>query len=92
MDDIIATAIRERRILSFRYGESERRVEPHLLGFTRHGVLTLRAWLLGCEEPAWRLFPVSDIRGLRVEEETFTRARPGHSTGDSRFARVVSAA
>jgi predicted DNA-binding transcriptional regulator YafY len=92
MDDIIATAIRERQILSFRYGRTERRVEPHLLGYTRDGVLALRAWLLGCEEPAWRLFPVSGIRELRVEGETFAHVRPGHSTGDIRFARIVAAA
>ena len=43
---IICDAIREKRLLSFKYKLITRRVEPHLLGYDQDGALMLIAWQL----------------------------------------------
>lgn len=40
----ICEAIREKRVLSFRYKLLERRVEPHTLGYDKGGALILCGW------------------------------------------------
>lgn len=90
----IAQAVRERRLLTFRYEGLDRTVEPHLYGEHRDsGNETLVAWQVGGfshsrDRPGWRNFLAADIRELRLLAQTFASPRPGYNPSDERFRFV----
>jgi predicted DNA-binding transcriptional regulator YafY len=82
MNELLVTAIRERRVVEFDYDDLRRVVEPHTLG-----VLEGREELLGYQVdgesrsgriPDWRRYLVETIENLRVLDRRF-RSRPGRT-------------
>jgi hypothetical protein len=90
---VISRAIRERRLLRFRYSEHERIVEPHALGY-RGGDLQLLALQVGggsdrpSPQPQWKAFSLAKmITGVELGEHV-----PFHDGRDypRSFDRIVS--
>lgn len=86
---VICEAIANRQVLQFNYHGTNRRVEPHLLGYDGDGDLTLSAWQLSGTGTGWRDFHVSNIHGLATTDETFSGARQGYNPSDSTISTVV---
>jgi predicted DNA-binding transcriptional regulator YafY len=88
--ETICQAIEEMRVLEFRYKESFRTVEPHTLGYSKRGVLTLCAWqLAGGSAEAWRDFHVDLMEALALTGEHFGAARPGYNPCPITLTNVV---
>lgn len=88
-------AINTKACLSFIYEGLPRRVEPHTLGVSRKGTLTLSAFQTegGSEtgiEIGWKQFTVSHIKDLKALGESFKETRPGYKRGDSRMLKIVA--
>lgn len=83
MSTEIATAIEQRRLLSFSYDGHERKVIPAALGVAkRKGKPVLHAYQVegGSSRggvPAWRFFYTDKMTGLRLLDETFAADPPG---------------
>lgn len=95
MKEEIIAAITNRNLLSFRYESHSRLVEPHLLGISRAGNLTLSAYQVGGGSnsgkiPGWRPFLLSKMSGLSTVAETFSRARDGYNPNDSTMRTILA--
>jgi predicted DNA-binding transcriptional regulator YafY len=93
-EETIRTALRERRLLAFRYHEHSRRVEPHALGRLKDGAIVLLAWQVAGGSrseppPGWRNFLLTDIEDLELVAETFT-PRPDYRPEKTKL-RVILA-
>lgn len=91
MEGIICRAIHRRKIISFTYADNEgnihtRLVEPYAHGITRQGNEALRGYQIGGTSestiPAWKLFLVARMTGLRITEKSFDGTAPGYAHGD----------
>ncbi|MCB4862357.1 WYL domain-containing protein [Sphingobium sp. PNB] len=85
----IANAIRHKLVLSIRYKEEVRVIEPHLLGYDRDGHLTLSAWQISGIRPGWRDFHVEKLRAMSTTGQTFAMPRKGYNPMDTTMTRVV---
>lgn len=81
-DELLRTAISQRKQIRFHYGGSERIAEPHDYGI-QNGKARLLAYQTGGHSnsgglPAWRLVDIDGITQLEVLEKTFAgnRAAP----------------
>ena len=82
MSTEIATAIEQRRLLTFTYDGHDRKVIPAALGVAkRKAKPVLHAYQVegtsSGDIPAWRFFYVDKMVGLRVLDETFAADPPG---------------
>jgi hypothetical protein len=80
MFDQIKQAIFAKNLLSFRYDGENRLVEPHALGYTAKGKLSLRGYQPAGgthRELGWKLF-------------TLEYARPGYALGDKQLPSLVA--
>lgn len=77
LEQQLIQAIKQRRIVVFRYHDHDRTVEPHILGRQKTtGHRQLSGYQIGGvsdsrELPSWRTFDVQGITDLRVTEATF---------------------
>lgn len=83
MQDLICTAIKERRLLQFWYEGEVRVVEPHMLAFNSRNHLCLSAWWVGGfsksnKSPHWREYLVADISEAELSPHIFDGPRPGY--------------
>ena len=83
IDNLLRTAITQRRRIRFWYDGKERIAEPHDYG-VQNGKLRLLAYQVGGQSnsgalPAWRLVDVSGMSGLEILDRTFTGNRPAPS-------------
>jgi predicted DNA-binding transcriptional regulator YafY len=86
----ICQAIEQMRILEFRYKGTLRTVEPHTLGYSKRGILTLCAWqLAGGSAEAWRDFHVDLIDALALTAEHFDGPRPGYNPCPTTLTNLV---
>jgi predicted DNA-binding transcriptional regulator YafY len=88
MRQAICSAIAAHRLLAFSYEGFERIVEPHRCGHNTAGRDALLAWLVrgyseSGAETGWRTYLLTEMRDIRVLEETFASARPGYPTDGS---------
>jgi hypothetical protein len=72
----IREALRERRVVRFRYFGLAREAEPHALGIGRSGQRVLLAWQAAGGSrseppPGWRTFALGAMQGVRVQRRTF---------------------
>ena len=97
IDELLRSAITQRRQIRFWYSGTERVAEPHDYGM-QGGKARLLAYQTGGRSnsgplPAWRLVDVSGITQLEVLEKTFTGNRPAPSGRrhhwDQLFIRVA---
>ncbi|TNC74706.1 WYL domain-containing protein [Rubellimicrobium roseum] len=87
MDDrLIRQAIRDRRVIEFRYHGEHRTVEPYRLGLDG-GRLRLMGWQ---SRKGWRSFHVEDMDELALTERTFLDPRQGYVRGDPRMDRILA--
>jgi len=90
MDATICAAIKSRSIITFRYDEAVRRVEPHQVGYDHDGDLTLSAWQLsGGSGVDWRDFHIAKMSGLSTTAEHFSGPRPGYNPRNRKMHRVL---
>jgi len=88
--DAIIEAIEKRNIIEIVYSGETRRAEPHLLGVSKSGVLTLSAWqLTGKSGIGWRAYVVEKIGSIRITDEKFSSTRPGYNPDDSTMSQIV---
>jgi len=86
----ICDAIRDKRIISFRYKGAIRTVEPHLVGYDSDGDLTLSAWQLsGGSGQGFRDFHVGKLSGLTITDQAFAGPRRGYNPRDRTLDRIV---
>lgn len=96
MEQLIKTAIAEKRLLEFYYHGLHRVAEPHVLGING-GIKQLLAYQVRGQSssgglPEWRRFDLPEISGLSILDETFPGRRPTpsgkHSKWDYQIAVV----
>lgn len=80
-------AIQDRCLVGFYYKGHKRVVEPYTVG-QANGKLTLRAWHLrgftkSGSHPRWRKFLGTEMRSLKILDETFEGPRPNYNPNDS---------
>lgn len=90
----IREALRERRLLAFRYHDHPRRVEPHALGRLKEGALVLLAWQVAGGSrseppPGWRNFILTELGSLEVLDETFT-PRPDYRPEKTKLRQILA--
>lgn len=85
----IEAAIRGRLRLTFRYKDTVRVVEPHILGFGSHGKLALSAWQISGTGSGWRLFHLDRIEALTVTRDRFAGPADGYNPEDPVFVSVL---
>ena len=89
----IASAIRNRQLLSCSYDGFARVVEPHTYGIDSKGHYAVRAYQVrgGSESGefvGWKLFHVSEMHQLSVLAERFSGPRPKYKRGDKAFTTI----
>jgi hypothetical protein len=97
IDELLRSAITQKRKIRFWYSGTERVAEPHDYGI-QNGKARLLAYQTGGRSnsgplPAWRLVDVSGITQLELLEKTFAGNRPAPSgrrqRWDQLFIRVA---
>jgi len=97
MEELIISAIGEKKLVQFDYHGFNRIAEPHVYGKTNGKRQFLGYQVDGGSSrggiPDWRRFDLHGIRNLRVLEETFPGKRPfpssKHSHWDHKIAVVA---
>lgn len=95
MNSVIIQAIRECRLLEFRYCRVRRLrrvVEPFAYGVFHTGNVILSAYQVSGdsesnEVPAWKLFNEEEVSNLEILSQTFSGIRSGYNRTDSRFSQ-----
>ena len=91
----IATAIQNKRLLSFLYDGFPRIVEPHTVGIDTKGHMALRAYQVGGrsdsgEDVGWKLFHVHEMRNVQVLLQSFSSPRAGYKREDKAFSSIAA--
>ncbi|MGY3449777.1 hypothetical protein [Bradyrhizobium sp. USDA 4353] len=90
MDKLICQAIAARKVISFTYEGRLRTVEPHTLGYSLKGIMTLSAWQLsGGSAIDWRDYHCSKMANLSVTDQQFSGPRPGYNPHPATFSSVL---
>jgi hypothetical protein len=92
--DIIAQAIRERRILELTYNNAVRRVEPYLIYESPRGDLILHSRQLGCEwnqsaPPDWCDMRIESICDALLFPDRYESPHPDYNPYSDRFDRRI---
>jgi len=83
---LLRQAIRDRRIVEFRYHGEHRVVEPYRLGLDG-GRLRLMGWQ---SRKGWRSFHADEMTELEVLDRTFFQPREGYTRGDGAMDRILA--
>jgi hypothetical protein len=91
LQDIICTAIREKRHLTFVYEMKQRTIEPHVLAYQKAGdELVLGGWqLAGGSGMGWRDFHATKLTLPNIAEIHFAGPRAIYRRDDPKLGRVV---
>lgn len=95
--EMIEKAIRDQKVISFKYGDKKRIVEPHCLGETHKGKTVLRAYQVDGESgstkiPGWALFEIAKIeRARRTKKDFSVRLQEGYKATDKSMANIHTA-
>ena len=89
----IASAIRNRQLLSFTYDGYSRIVEPHCYGTDKKGHSALRAYQVSGgsesgEYVGWKLFHTNETNHFVILPMHFPGPRPGYTRNDSAFVSI----
>jgi hypothetical protein len=88
--EIIREGIERMQVVEFRYKGSFRSAEPHTLGYSRRGMLTLCAWqLTGGSGEAWRDFHVELMQDVTLKSEHFDGPRPGYNPCPTTLTNLI---
>ena|SRR5437879_7980456 len=94
-DQLLRSAIANKRLLRFKYKSNERIAEPHDYGI-QNGIVRLLCWQVGGQSssriPGWRLIDVTDMQDCEILDQRFggNREVPSgkHHRWEEIFARV----
>ena len=97
VDELLRTAIEQRRLIRLLYRNKDRIVEPHDYG-VHNGVVKLLGYQVGGASsgklPNWRWMETDLISDIRLLDRTFPGGRPApsgkHHQWDKLFIRVKS--
>lgn len=93
MNDVIITAIRNRKILAIRAGSGERRVEPHALGLDYAGKAQLLCYDVSAPSAegrrGWNLLALNARMDVSPTADVFGTPRGGYRRDDTGFCSVV---
>lgn len=94
LDSIICRGVRERRLVTLSYGDSERLVEPYVFGDDHAGDRLLSAYQLSGgsasgQTRGWKTFRMDRITRVELTGEHFHGTRPEYREDDGAFARVI---
>jgi hypothetical protein len=94
LDQMLRSAIENKRLIRFRYKGSERIVEPHDYG-VQNGIVRLFCWQVGGRSnnriPGWRMIDVEGMQDCEVLDKRFAGNREvqgKHHRWDEIFIRV----
>lgn len=85
-EDLLRQAIRDRRVIEFRYHGEHRTVEPYRLG-EGGGRLRLVGWQA---RKGWRSFHADEMEEIELASRTFLQPRDGYSRGDAAMDRILA--
>ena len=93
----IVRAVREHHVITFQYAGLARRVEPFIYGVNTAGHQAISGYQTAGlsrsgDRRGWRMYLLSDIRNLVVENETFKSTRPDYNPNDSRMNEIFARA
>jgi hypothetical protein len=93
IDQQICSAIRQRRVVLFEYGDLIRVVEPHRLGVNSAGYAVLSGWLRAGYSRSdiaggWRTYLLCEMCAVQVLDAPFAGPRPGFSQLDPRMRKI----
>ena len=93
LHSLLCSAIANRSLVVFEYGDLFRVVEPHRVGINGSGHAILTGWLragYSRAHPAggWRHYLLRDIQELELVDAPFVGARPGYTTSDPRMRKI----
>lgn len=93
MDQRIAGAVREMRLLQFTYDGHHRIVETHAYGITTAGHEAIRCYQVAGSgsdgaSTGWHLMLESKVIGLEALDECFHQPRPGYRKGDRGMSTI----
>lgn len=89
MNDLIATAIHDKRRLSFVYHGRQRTAEPQCYGIGHKGTELLRVHLIqGIGSQREPLFDVAKMADLALLKETFAKPGPNYKKNDSAMRTI----
>ena len=89
-NQVLVTAIEQKRRLRFQYNGRTRLVEPQCYGIGTRGTELLRAHQLQGGQEREPLFDVSKIAGLEMLAEMFDRPGPNYKRGDSAMTTIFA--
>ena len=89
----ICAAIKDMKLLAFTYEGYARIVEPHAYGCDTKGNDIVRVYQVGGGSESgnsigWKLFLISRMQGLQVQDQQFDGARAGYRQGDSAMQSI----
>jgi predicted DNA-binding transcriptional regulator YafY len=85
-EKLLRQAIRDRRLVEFRYHGEHRSVEPYRLGLDG-GRLRLVGWQ---SRKGWRSFHVDEMEELELTSRSFLQPREGYKRGDGAMDRILA--
>jgi len=90
MNELLVSAIQQKRRLRLKYNGKERLVEPQCYGIGTKGTELLRVHQLRGGVEREPLFTVSKIEGLELLAEVFQRPGPNYKRGDSAMKTIFA--
>jgi WYL domain len=87
----LSKAIGARLLVKFEYEGESHLVEPHLLGQNKQNQSCLIAWRTskdGQQKQGWHCYLLSRMQQASLQEERFTKKRPGYDPYDSTMSRI----
>lgn len=95
MEEQICNAINSQNVIEFDYDGELRVVEPHCLGITTAGNLTLRAYQVdgysSSGKLGWKLYNLDKADDLKVLDDVFEESRSGYNANDSAMTEIICA-
>lgn len=93
MEEQVCNAINTQNVIEFYYDGEIRVVEPHCLGITTKGNLSLRAYQIdgysSSGKLGWKLYNLDKTDSIKVLDETFDEPRNGYNPNDSAMTEIV---
>ena len=91
----IPQAIKEKKLLTFRYDGHPRTVEPHTYGIDEKDQKALCAYQVrgssrSGEYRGWKTFHLTKMSSVVVSSESFASARPGYKRNDRGFKTIFA--
>ena len=89
----LCSAMRQRSLIMFEYGDLIRVVEPHRIGVNGAGHAVLSGWLRAGyirsdSADGWRTYLLDDVRGLQLLNAPFAGARAETAEPDAHMREV----